>query len=264
MLDSYIDPELTTWFCPNGLFIQVDKLDGEVFREIDRRRTIKVSLGSKSYFVKIHYGVGWVEIIKNLVMCRLPVLGARNEWMAIRALQMAGVPTMEPVLFCESGTNPAKRKSAIATRSLEGRISLEDYQAKNLPIKRLLIDMVATMTKGMHEAGINHRDYYLCHFLLDDQDEPCLNLIDLHRAQLRSAVPRRWLIKDLGGLLFSALEKDITKRDLLRFVKKYKGELMSLKTDKAFWRKVIVRARKLYVRNHGSIPAKIQRLLELS
>lgn len=172
---------------------------------------------------------------------------------------------MEVVLFSESGTNPAKRKSVIVTKSLEGRISLEDYQAKDLQIKRLLIDKIATMTRRMHEAGVNHRDYYLCHFLLDEQfDEPFLNLIDLHRAQVRSAVPCRWLVKDLGGLLFSALEKDITKRDLLRFVKKYKGELMSLRTDKVFWSKVIVRARKLYVRNHDSIPKHVQRLLELS
>ncbi|MST95429.1 MAG: hypothetical protein EXS33_09230 [Pedosphaera sp.] len=40
-----------------------------------------------------------------------------------------------------------------------------------------------------------------------------LFVIDLHRAQLRDRVPARWLVKDLGGLLFSALDCGLTRRD---------------------------------------------------
>ena len=263
MTEQYIGPELSDWFSPVQLFQQVDQLEGEVFRQVARRRTIKVSLGAENYFVKIHHGVGWGEIFKNLLQGRLPVLGARNEWLAIKALRAAGVPTMEGVLYCESGGNPALKRSAILTRSLENRISLEDYEAGNPMIKRYLIELVATMAKRMHGAGVNHRDYYLCHFLLDQRsEEPQLNVIDLHRAQLRTKVPQRWLVKDLGGLLFSALEKGMTKRDLLRFVRVYSGDLSTLRINKALWRSVICRARKLYLQDHYSIPQDISRLLE--
>src|SRR5690606_4611652 len=46
-------------------------------------------------------------------------------------------------------------------------------------------------------------------------------LIDLHRAQVRPSVPRRWRDKDLAGLYFSALDIGLTRRDRLRFLKHY-------------------------------------------
>jgi heptose I phosphotransferase len=78
----------------------------------------------------------------------------------------------------------------------------------------------------MHRGGVNHRDCYICHFLLHT-DKPVtaedfkLSLIDLHRAQTRPAITRRWRDKDLAALYFSALDIGLTKRDKLRFVKGY-------------------------------------------
>ena len=48
-----------------------------------------------------------------------------------------------------------------------------------------------------------------------------LSLIDLHRAQVRDKVPRRWRDKDLSGLYFSALNIGLTERDKLRFLRTY-------------------------------------------
>jgi len=85
---------------------------------------------------------------------------------------------------------------------------------------------VARMTRRMHQAGVNHRDCYICHFLLHIDQPPTadnfrLSLIDLHRAQIRPRVPRRWRDKDLAGLYFSALNIGLTRRDKLRFLQTY-------------------------------------------
>ena len=48
-----------------------------------------------------------------------------------------------------------------------------------------------------------------------------LSVIDLHRAQTRASVPRRWRDKDLAALYFSALDIGLTRRDALRFLKHY-------------------------------------------
>jgi heptose I phosphotransferase len=78
----------------------------------------------------------------------------------------------------------------------------------------------------MHRAGVNHRDCYICHFLLHT-DKPVsaselrLSLIDLHRAQIHPSLPLRWRNKDLAGLYFSALNIGLTRRDKLRFLKGY-------------------------------------------
>lgn len=271
MVKNFLADHLKDYFEGEDLFALVDQLRGEVFRKIDDRRTIKVRIGAADYFAKIHQGVGWVEILKNLMQGRLPVLGARSEWLALCALRDAGVRSMTPVLFCERGLNPATRKSAILTESLVSKVTLEDFETSDPVLKRKIAFEVASMARKMHKAGINHRDFYLCHFLMDalsqgnpDEDKvPVLHLIDLHRAQIRHNVPRRWVVKDLGGLLFSAFEKDLTRRDLLRFVRIYSDRPLreALVKDAEIWSDVIERAKKLWLQDHDSIPDDVTRLL---
>ena len=61
-------------------FVAVEALQGVVFRELEARRTLRANVAGRNYFIKIHRGVGWYEIIKSLFCLRLPVLGAGNEW----------------------------------------------------------------------------------------------------------------------------------------------------------------------------------------
>jgi heptose I phosphotransferase len=97
----------------------------------------------------------------------------------------------------------------------------------------------------------------------EEDKEPVLHLIDLHRAQIRQNVPRRWLVKDLGGLLFSAFEKDLTRRDLLRFVRIYSDRPLRevLVKDAEIWGEVVERAIKLWFQDHDSLPVGVTRLL---
>jgi len=218
-------------------FSAVETLSGDVFRALENRRTLRTELAGHGYFVKIHRGVGWGEILRNLLSLRLPVLGAHNEWRALRRLAALGVPSMHPVAFGVRGSNPARQHSFIITEELAPTISLEDYcrDWRAVPpaptFKRTLIHRVAEMARRMHRGGVNHRDFYLCHFLLHlplDEHAPRLSLIDLHRAQVRQTVPRRWRDKDLAGLYFSALDIGLTRRDCLRFLRRYFGAPLRL------------------------------------
>jgi len=211
-------------------FTAVEYLEGPVFRALEARRTLCTEIAGQRFFVKIHRGIGWGEIFKNLFSGRLPVFGAGNEWKALCRLHDLGVPTMRAVAFGCRGWNPARRHSFIITENLGDTVSLEDFTAiwqKKPPparIKRALVAEVARMAGAMHRGGVNHRDFYLCHFLMQKDpspEKPHLSLIDLHRAQVRSKVPRRWRDKDLAGLYFSALKIGLTKRDKLRFLRIY-------------------------------------------
>lgn len=94
-------------------------------------------------------------------------------------------------------------------------------------IKRMLIKRLATMVRKMHRGGVNHRDCYICHFLLhlpfdgDDESQLKLSVIDLHRSQIRDKVPQRWRDKDLIGLYFSSSNIGLNKKDILYFLKIY-------------------------------------------
>lgn len=228
----FLEQPFATLWQGKDAFEEVERLQGQVYRELEGRRTLRTEVDGKGYFVKIHRGIGWAEIVKNLSTARLPVLGAGQEWQAIQRLTAAGVPTMTAVAYGERGSNPARQHSFIVTEELAPTVDLEQLtlnwrEQPPLPqLKWALIERVAEMTGRMHAAGVNHRDCYICHFLLHT-DKPFdaadfrLSVIDLHRAQLRAAVPRRWRNKDLAGLYFSALNIGLTQRDFLRFLKGY-------------------------------------------
>jgi heptose I phosphotransferase len=210
-------------------FAAVECLQGRISRALEGRRTLRVEVAGHGYFVKIHHGIGWREIFKNLLSLRLPVTGARNEWRALQRLREHHVDTMRAVAYGERGRNPATRHSFLITEELAPTISLEDFcrdWKSNPPspaLKWRLIRRVAEMTGAMHRGGVNHRDLYICHFLLHlpPSDEPKLSLIDLHRAQVRDRTPHRWRDKDLAALLFSAHDIGLTRRDHLRFLRAY-------------------------------------------
>jgi heptose I phosphotransferase len=213
-------------------FAEVEALQGQVYRELEGRRTLRTEVQGRGYFVKIHRGIGWGEVFKNLFSAKLPVLGAGQEWAAIKRLHDVGIPTMTAVAYGERGGNPAAQHSFIVTEELAPTVSLEDYcrdwptQPPAAPAKWALIRRVADMAGNMHRAGVNHRDCYICHFLLHtdrpfDSRDFRLSVIDLHRAQTRSRTPHRWRNKDLAALYFSALDIGLTGRDKLRFLRTY-------------------------------------------
>lgn len=80
-------------------------LQGETFRDRDGRKTLRFQCNGKPYFAKLHRGVGWREIIKNFASLRLPVLGARNEWLAIQRLDGLGIATMRLAAYGSRGWN---------------------------------------------------------------------------------------------------------------------------------------------------------------
>ena len=226
----FLSPPFDTLWRDRDPFAAVEELRGPVFRQLEGRRTFRSEIADRAYFVKIHHGIGWREIFKNLLSGRLPVLGAGNEWRALQRLAALGVDTMRAVAFGERGSNPAGQQSFIITEELAPTVSLEDFcrDWRVVPpaptFKRALIRRVAEMARRMHGGGVNHREFYICHFLLHlpvDTSAPRLSLIDLHRAQVREKTPRRWRDKDLAALYFSALDIGLTKRDFLRFLKTY-------------------------------------------
>lgn len=244
-------------------FAEARALQGQVYRSKEGRRTLRFEQDGRGFFLKYHAGVGWKEIIKNLVQLRLPVLGAENEFNACNALKKLNVDTMTPVAFGARGSNPAQQESFLITEELANTISLEDYckpwssTPPSLLEKRTVIRKLAQISKTLHENGINHRDYYLCHFLRADdgklfRQQDTLYVIDLHRAQLRKSTPQRWLIKDLAGLFYSAFDLPLTPRDILCFLSVYRRSW--LRESPAVLREIADKAVALYQKDFGKQP----------
>lgn len=65
------EPLATLWRGKDA-FAEVKKLNGEVFRELETRRTLRFELSGKSYFLKWHKGTTLKEIIKIYSHCGCP------------------------------------------------------------------------------------------------------------------------------------------------------------------------------------------------
>lgn len=270
-----LDEHLCVHLPKENTFDWLMNVEGRVHRAVKNRRTVEFHLGGRHYFVKAHRGAGWREVWKNWLYGRAPIVSAEPEWRAIEALSAAGIATPSVAGKGLRGQTPAKLESFVVMHALEGMISLEDL-AKDwrrargrtrVRLKRALIQRIAGIARTMHGAGLNHRDFYLCHFLTRDRDwsqwTPAdaveLTLIDLHRVQRRAIVPERWLVKDLGGLLFSALDAGLTRRDLFSFLAAYRQRPWRevLACEKAFWDKVRDNALKLYRSVHRREPPRV-------
>ncbi len=252
-----------------AIFASVMALAGTVYRDQENRRTQRIVHGENRWFLKTHRGVGWKEILINLMQLRLPVLGARHEWRAIQRLNDLAIPTLTVLAYGERGWHPAYRQSFLLTRELPPSISLEELvqQMPMRPIsfrlKKQLILQVAQIAQTLHRHGVNHRDFYLCHFLLDlaslnlfetsqaTSAKLVLYVIDLHRAGVRKKTALRWIIKDLAGLYFSGHDAGLTQRDYLRFMRAYQGSetIHFSQKERIFWQKVKKRGDKLYARH---------------
>ena len=153
-----------------------------------------MTLNGQAYFLKRHEGVGWKEIAKNWLVAKRPVLGAENEWRACLRLAAHGIAAPKVAAFARQGGNPARRRSFVLCEELAGFVSLEavakEWAAKppGTKAKRRLVQAAAELVRGLHAAGVAHRDLYICHLLLHRrkwaQGVPRLAVLDLHRARL--------------------------------------------------------------------------------
>ncbi len=268
----YIAPQYQNFFAAYKNIDDFLAIDIDIARDFKNRKTGRFEIAGQGFYIKKHFPAGFKAVLDEILHCRKPHIGAGYEKTALEKLHSLNIKTMEFVAFGYTGKFWPSQKSFLVTKELQAVESLEDTcrhwptQKPDPHFKRKLIDAIAHIARTSHQNGINHRDFYICHFLLDTSSgpqayirNPQLYLIDLHRAQIRDAIPFRWLVKDIGGLYFSSLDLPLTKSDYCRFIKKYTQKKLRIcfTQDKTFWQAVSQRAVKTYKRDFGRQPAMI-------
>ena len=237
------------------VFDALMQLQGKVFRDVADRKTMQVQIAGKTYFLKQHFGVGWGEIFKNLLSFKAPVIGAMTEVEAIQQLTALGVATTPLVAYGARGLNPATRRSFLLTQDLGDIVSLEDVCAdwvQHPPVAEFKARLVIEMSKlaaRMHGAGLCHRDFYLCHLVMQRAElkkgEVRLMVIDLHRMLRHQPKGGTAVMKDIAGLIFSAMDSGFVEQDWQLFRQHY------LPQSAAFWKKAYARAQRLHTKFHS-------------
>jgi heptose I phosphotransferase len=223
-----------------------DYSGGQVAKNVLRERTTtRLDLAdndgsTRTLYLKRHLRPGWFELVKPLLRFTLPIIGARNEWEAILRFHEVGIPTMIPVALGENGD-----RSFLMTEAIEGRLKLTAWMDSHkgglhngeLATLRKIAVGVADVARTMHSAGMHHQDFYLTHLMMPQTGTPApIHVLDLGRVRYQRRLARRWIVKDLAQLNYSAASVAASER--LRFLAHYLGrELM--RSDRALVSRIV-------------------------
>jgi tRNA A-37 threonylcarbamoyl transferase component Bud32 len=251
----FVNKDFSEFLDASGLdsFDDFMRLEGMVAKSAVRERlTQRLDVEGATVYIKKHFFPGIREILKSFFRFRFP-LGALNEWRALLAFHAHNIPTIIPIC---AGRKPLlwkiEKESFLLTDDLGEASRLDDFlketgaipcRGEVLETKKRILENLADITRRMHSAGMNHRDYYLCHILMDNRER--LYVIDLHRVNVRDKVGKRWMVKDLAALLFSSLEVPVTHGQRLAFYKRYMQINRLSADDKSLIRLIIKKCNKI-------------------
>jgi len=176
----------------------------------------------RAFYIKRHTATSWTEYLKPMLNGGLPCIGARIEWQAILDFHAAELPTMTPVMLGERG-----RDSFLITAALDGCTKLSEWlvgdpEAIGQSSRQRLAIELGQLARRMHSVGLHHQDFYLGHLLRPLSGTESIHVIDLGRVRHHGPwFARRWIVKDLAQLNYSA--RTASRTDRLRFLKAYLG-----------------------------------------
>ena len=142
-----------------------------------------------------------------------------------------------------------EKRSFIITQKIPDAESLErklpaffyaNGDRGHLAQKCEFIEKLANFARRFHETGLRHRDFYFAHIFLNGNGE--FYLIDLQRAFKPIVFGRRFRVKDISQLYYSAPGNYFSRADRLRFYLRYAGKTKLSWRDRQFIRKIKARA----------------------
>jgi len=174
------------------------------------------------------------------------------EFEAANKLTAAGINTPKVISYGEQWDALLEERSFIITEKIPDAESLErklpDFfhsptTTENLKLRKNFIVQSAHFIRKFHETNYRHRDLYFSHIFYGDKGK--FYLIDLARVFRPMVLRRRFQIKDIAQVYYSAPAKHFSKTDRLRFYMAYAGQSKLTKKDKIFIRKVINKAERM-------------------
>lgn len=241
---------------------------GHCMRALSDRENWRLDLAgeggrSRRVYLKKHH----VRTLASRLRARMggepgPTAG-RVEAENVRRLTAEGIDVMRLVAYGQKLRGDGLVESFVITEDLAGYLPLQEFLRVRFPprsaavpatrdpdLERLILE-VAEVARRFHEAGYNHRDLYCCHFYIREpvRGQFEIRLIDLQRVQHRTRFRRRWLVKDLAQLAWSAPPDRIGCTHRLLFMRHYLGVRKLRARDKRLIRQVMAKqqflARKL-------------------
>jgi len=198
----FVNPAMSLTLSRAGLLTFEDfwHLRARPFKRKKDREIRILTLDGKEYFLKRYFQLP-----------RWGRSGAEVEWEGAMQLLRRGFSVPLPVCLGIERKFLSGRAFTLF-QAARGR-RLEDLFREGLSLR--LVSRLADVAGRFHAQGFSHQDFYLCHFFWDEDDER-LTIIDLQRLRFSRTPRRRWVVKDLAELFYSA-EQVLSGDDLELF-----------------------------------------------
>lgn len=199
-------------------------------------------------YLKRHYKLDWWRGLMAALWPAGHWSPAMQEANHLEWARRQGVPVPAVVAAGEFFGPGGAFQSFLAVEELTDQLALHEAvpaaRARLAPDeflrwKRGLVAEMARLSRLLHERRHFHKDLYLCHFYVREEDlsrvpedwKGRVSLIDLHRLAHHPVTWRIFQSKDLAQLLYSSEIDGITARDRLAFWRAYHGPGATRKTD---------------------------------
>lgn len=195
-------------------------------------------------YIKRYQPVSLKDKIKSKLPTKQGPYDAFHEWEALLAFHRENLPTITPIAVARYN-----QCSCILTLGITDYIRASElfagFTSKDQKRKRTLIAKIADLASRMHFVNFAHQDFYLVHMFIKENENDNIFLIDLQRLVMQSKLARRWRVKDLGQLLFSA-RPFISNSDILYFWEIYtQTEGKRLYSDRKLIRSIFRKAARI-------------------
>lgn len=193
----------------------------------------------------------WIQL-KNWLTIHSHKSCSFHEFETAQILKLSGIKTPKTIAYGQQWGTIFEKRSLIITEKIPDADALErklpDYfqgrvTTENSKSRRDFIAKLAGFIKKCHETKYRHRDLYLSHIFYNDDGD--FYLIDLARAFKPIIFSRRFQIKDIAQIYYSAPGKYFSRTDRMRFFLNYTGQSKLTGADKKFIRKVINKAKRM-------------------
>jgi hypothetical protein len=223
-------------------------------REVWHFRLEGAAQSPRGIYVKRHHLRTWDSRLRAIFGLPLAPTPGRVEAANVGRLTSQGIAVMRLIAYGEKLHADGLEESFVITEALEEYAELPDYLRRNFSGKptrrsarnlRGLICEIAGIVRRFHVAGYNHRDLYCRHFFVKEPVAGMreIRLIDLQRVQRRRWRRRRWIVKDLAQLAWSAPKACIHCKHKIAFLHEYFGVKKFLPEHKRWIRSVVLKQR---------------------
>jgi len=193
----------------------------------------------------------WTQL-KNWLSAKKYIPCALIEVEAANKLAAMGINTPKVIAFGWQSKPLFEKRSFSITEKIPNAESLERklpdcfYAPRSIPnlkMRRDFIAKLAAFIRKFHDTGFRHRDLYLAHIFYSAAGD--FYLIDLARTFKPLLLKKRYRLKDLSQLYYSAPRRYFSNTDRLRFFLAYAGQNKLAPNDKRFIRKILAKANKI-------------------